>query len=128
LDTKRRVGKKRILVVEDQEDNRKILRDLLRSEGYAVAEANNGLSALYAAKSKRPDLVLLDLDLPVIDGYETARRFKADPELNPIPIMAVTAYAMVGDEIIAGAAGCDEYLAKPFGLRELMARIGKFLP
>jgi response regulator RpfG family c-di-GMP phosphodiesterase len=78
---------KRILVVEDQEDNRQILRDLLLSSGYEILEAGDGLQAIEQAAKHRPDLILMDIQLPVLDGYESTRRIKADPDLNMIPII-----------------------------------------
>jgi two-component system, cell cycle response regulator DivK len=87
---------KRILVVEDQEDNRQILRDLLASTDYEIVEAENGLEALAAVAKHRPDLILMDIQLPILDGYEATRRIKADPELRSIPIIAVTSYALSG--------------------------------
>ena len=114
---------KRILVVEDQEDNRKILRDLLTSVGYEVIEAVDGAAGVLAAEAHRPDLILMDIQLPVLDGYEATRRIKAQPELRAIPIIAVTSYALSGDEIKAREAGCDDYVTKPFSPRALLAKI-----
>jgi two-component system, cell cycle response regulator DivK len=94
---------KRILVVEDQ-DNRQILRDLLGSAGYEMTEAWDGEASVSAAKEQRPDLILTDIQLPLMDGYEATRRIKADPELKNIPIMAVTSYALSGDDDKAHAA------------------------
>ena len=96
---------KRILVVEDQEDNRQILRDLLASAGYEMTEAWDGEASVSAAKEQRPDLILMDIQLPLMDGYEATRRIKADPELKSIPIIAVTSYALSGDDGKAHAAG-----------------------
>ena len=118
---------KRILVVEDQEDNRQIVRDLLTANDYEMTEAENGEEALAAVAKDRPDLILMDIQLPVIDGYEAARRIKADPTLRHIPIIAVTSYALSGDEAKALAAGCDGYIAKPFSPRQLLAKIREFL-
>jgi two-component system cell cycle response regulator DivK len=89
---------KRILVVEDQEDNRAILRDLLTAADFEYVEATNGVEGVDAAERERPDLILMDIQLPEIDGYEATRRIKANPELNPIPIIAVTSFALSGDE------------------------------
>jgi two-component system, cell cycle response regulator DivK len=118
---------KRILVVEDQEDNRQILRDLLLSSGYEILEAGDGLQAIEQAAKHRPDLILMDIQLPVLDGYESARRIKANPDLNMIPIIVVTSYALSGDEEKARAAGCDAYVAKPFSPRALLAKMREFL-
>ena len=114
---------KRILVVEDQEDNRRIVRDLLASVGYTLIEAHDGKAGVELAREHRPDLILMDIQLPELDGYEATRRIKADPELQPIPIVVVTSYALSGDDQKAVAAGCDAYVAKPFSPRQLLATI-----
>jgi len=95
-----------ILVVEDQMDNRQILRDLLGNAGYQLVEAENGEEALAAIAQKRPDLILMDIQLPVMDGYEATRRIRANPDLQSIRIITVTSYALAGDEAKALAAGC----------------------
>lgn len=118
---------KRILVVEDQEDNRQILRDLLGSIGYEMLEANDGAAAVTQAVEHKPDLILMDIQLPVMDGYEATRRIKANPELRSIPIIVVTSYALSGDEEKARAAGCDAYVTKPYSTRALRAKIAEFL-
>ena len=117
-----------ILVVEDQEDNRQIVRDLLTITDYEVTEAENGEEALASVAKQRPDLILMDIQLPIMDGYEATRRLKADPALRAIPIIAVTSYALSGDEEKARAAGCDDFVPKPFSPRELLAKIRKYLP
>jgi len=119
---------KRILVVEDQEDNRRILRDLLTSADYELIEAENGVEALAAAAKDRPDLILMDIQLPVMDGYEATRRLKADQASAAIPIIAVTSYALSGDEAKARDAGCDDFVPKPYSPRQLLAKIRKYLP
>lgn len=119
---------KRILVVEDQEDNRQILRDLLASAGYEMIEAADGEVGLAAAKKERPDLIIMDIQLPLLDGYEATRCIKADPDLKDIPVIVVTSYALSGDDIKARAAGCDAYVTKPFSPRTLLATIKEFLP
>lgn len=118
---------KRILVVEDHEDNRQILRDLLGSAGYEMIEAGNGEAGVAAAAAEHPDLILMDIQLPILDGYEATRQIKADPALNAIPIIVVTSYALSGDEEKARLAGCDAYVAKPYSPRQLLARIRDFL-
>ena len=118
----------RILVVEDQPDNRQIIRDLLTSAGYALIEAEDGEAGVRLAGVHRPDLILMDIQLPLLDGYEATRRIKADPELRAIPIIVVTSYALSGDEAKATAAGCNAYVAKPFSPRQLLATIRRFLP
>jgi len=117
-----------ILVVEDQVDNRQILRDLLGNAGYDLVEAENGQEALAAVARQRPDLILMDIQLPVMDGYETTRRLKSDPGTKSIPIIVVTSYALSGDETKARAAGCDAYVTKPFSPRQLLAKVREFLP
>jgi two-component system cell cycle response regulator DivK len=117
-----------ILVVEDQEDNRQILRDLLSSAGYEMMEAGDGEQALTAVARRRPDLILMDIQLPMMDGYEATRRIKSDPALKAIPIIVVTSYALSGDEDKARAAGCDAYVAKPYSPRALLAKIREYVP
>jgi two-component system cell cycle response regulator DivK len=117
-----------ILVVEDQEDNRRILRDLLTSAGFELIEATTGEEGVRLAKTRRPDLILMDIQMPVLDGYEATRQIKAVAELQPIPIIVVTSYALSGDDAKARAAGADAYVAKPFSPRELLAKIRQFLP
>ncbi len=119
---------KRILVVEDQEDNRQIIRDMLSATDYEITEAENGEQALAAVTKQRPDLILMDIQLPVLDGYEATRRIKADPDLKSIPIIAVTSYALSGEEAKARAAGCDDYVPKPYSPRHLLAKIRQYLP
>lgn len=119
---------RRILVVEDQEDNRRIMRDLLENSGYEIIEAVNGLDGVRAAESLPPDLILMDVQLPGIDGYEATRRIKANPDLKGIPIIIVTSYALSGDDLKAFEAGCDAYVSKPFSPRNLLAKVREFLP
>jgi two-component system cell cycle response regulator DivK len=118
---------KKILVVEDQEDNRQILRDLLSSAGYEMSEAENGVEALAAVAKERPDLILMDIQLPIMDGYEATRRIKSDPKTRAIPIIVVTSYALSGDEAKAREVGCDAYVTKPYSPRALLAKIREFL-
>jgi len=118
---------KRILVVEDQEDLRGVLRDLLTGSGYAVIEAGDGEAGVAKAKSDRPDLILMDIQMPLIDGYEATRRIKVDPALKPIPIIAVSSFAMKGDEEKARAAGCDHYVTKPYSPIQVLRLIRGFL-
>jgi two-component system cell cycle response regulator DivK len=119
---------KRILVVEDQEDNRRIVRDLLKSVGFEMLEATTGEEGIRLAETGRPDLILMDIQMPVLDGYEATRRIKATAELRHIPIIVVTSYALSGDDAKARAAGADGYVAKPFSPRDLLAKIRQFLP
>jgi two-component system, cell cycle response regulator DivK len=118
---------KRILVVEDQPDNRQIIRDMLADTGYEIAEAENGEEALAAIAKQRPDLILMDIQLPVMDGYAATRRIKTDPALKSIPVIAVTSYALSGEEKKAREAGCDDYVPKPYSPRQLMAKIRQYL-
>jgi two-component system, cell cycle response regulator DivK len=118
---------KRILVVEDTENNRRILNDLLTRSGFEVIEANDGEKGVAMASERKPDLILMDIQLPIVDGYEATRRIKSDPALREIPIIAVTSYALSGDEAKARAAGCDGYVAKPFSPRVILATVREFL-
>jgi two-component system cell cycle response regulator DivK len=118
----------RILVIEDQEDNRRIVRDLLTSVGYEVVEAETGEAGVTLAETARPSLILMDIQLPGIDGYEATRRIRANPILRHIPIIAITSYALSGDDVKAFEAGCDDYLAKPYDPFELLAKIRERLP
>jgi len=119
---------RRILVIEDQEDNRRILCDLLTTRGYEIIEATTGLDGVSIAEKERPNLILMDIQLPGIDGYEATRRIKANPILHQIPIIAVTSYALSGDDAQALEAGCDAYVAKPFSPRALLAKIREYVP
>ena len=119
---------KLILVVEDQEDNRRIMRDLLTSAGYEVIEAVTGEEGVAAAETHRPDLILMDIQLPGLDGYEATRQIKANPDLEHIPIIVVTSYALSGDDVKAFEAGCNAYVSKPFSPREHLAKIREYLP
>ena len=118
---------KRILVVEDTVNNRRILNDLLTNAGFEVVEAFDGEKGVAMAAECHPDLILMDIQLPLVDGYEATRRIKAIPELKAVPIIAVTSYALSGDEAKALAAGCDGYFAKPFSPRVILAKIREFL-
>jgi two-component system cell cycle response regulator DivK len=116
-----------ILVVEDQADNRRILRDMLSNAGYELVEAESGEEALTAVETHRPDLILMDIQLPVMDGYEATRRIRSNPDLKSVPIIAVTSYALAGDEAKALAAGCSAYVTKPFSPRALLAKVQEHL-
>jgi two-component system cell cycle response regulator DivK len=122
---------KRILIVEDQEDLRGVLQTLLAGSGYEVAEAADGQAGVAHAKSEPPDLILMDIQMPVMDGYETTRQIKADPKLKATPIIAVSSFAMKGDEEKARAAGCDHYVIKPYSplqqLRVIRGYLGEQL-
>jgi two-component system cell cycle response regulator DivK len=118
---------KRILVVEDQEDLRGVLRDLFTSSGYTVIEAVDGAAGVAMAKSDRPDIILMDIQMPIIDGYEATRQIKGDPDLTSIPIVAVSSFAMKGDEEKARAAGCDDYVTKPYSPVQLLRMVRGYL-
>ena len=119
---------KRILVVEDQPDSRQIIRDMVAGTDYEITEAENGEEALAAIAKQRPDLILMDIQLPIMDGYTATRRTKTDPALRSIPIIAVTSYALAVEEKKARAAGCDDYVTKPFSPRQLLAKIRQYMP
>jgi two-component system cell cycle response regulator DivK len=118
---------KRILVVEDDADNRRIVVKVLTMEGYAVLEATDGNAAVGLARSERPDLILMDLALPYVDGWQATRTLKADPACADIPIIALTAFAMKGDDERARQAGCDAYLSKPCRPQTLREVVRSFL-
>ena len=118
---------KRILVIEDQEDNRLILNDLLTSFGYEVLEAVTGEEGLNLAENSNPELILMDIQLPLMDGYEVTRRIKANPKLKQVNIIAVTSFALSGDKEKALAAGFDGYIAKPYKPMQLLAAIREWL-
>jgi CheY-like chemotaxis protein len=117
---------KKILIVEDVEFNRDLLMQIL-DEDYAVVTADDGAAGVAKAAAERPDLVLMDLSLPVIDGWEATRRIKADPSTASIPVIALTAHAMSGDEEKAKAAGCDDFLTKPVDEDLLFAALRRWL-
>jgi two-component system cell cycle response regulator DivK len=119
---------KRILIVEDTEDNRQIMRDLLTGAGFDLIEAHDGGAGVTMADEHKPDLILMDFQLPVLNGYEATRRIKANPATRDIPVIAVTSYALSGDEAKAMEVGCSGYIAKPFSPRKLLAKVREFLP
>ena len=118
---------RRVLVVDDDEDNRLVLSDRLAAEGFEVHEARDAEEGLKLAETLRPDLILMDLWLPGIDGYEATRRIKAHRDLARIPVIAVTSYALKGDDDKAAEAGCDGYLAKPYDPVALIETIRRYL-
>jgi two-component system cell cycle response regulator DivK len=117
---------KRILVVEDQELNMDLLVQLLEDE-YEVLTATDGAAGIKLAERERPDLILMDLSLPVVDGWEATRRIKANDSLKHIPVIALTAHAMVGDAERARACGCDDYLPKPLDEDLLFEKLDQLL-
>jgi len=119
---------KTILVIEDNEDNRRIMRDLLMSNGYEVIEAVTGEEGITAAETYRPNLILMDVQLPGMNGYEAAQRIKANTDLQKVPIIVVTSYALSGEDVKAFEAGCDAYVSKPFSPRKLLTKIREYVP
>ncbi|MDQ7025177.1 MAG: response regulator [Anaerolineae bacterium] len=117
----------RILCVEDNPQNMRLVRKILKRGGYTVLEAENGLSGVQIAEDERPDLILMDVNLPDIDGLEATKRIKAQSALHHIPIIALTANAMYGDEERCLAAGCDYYISKPFDKDQLLDMVTRFL-
>ncbi len=118
---------KRILIVEDNELNMKLLRDVLEAYGYATITTAEGAASLALARENRPDLILMDLQLPDISGFDAVRQLKDHEETRLIPVVAVTAFAMIGDERKALTCGCDAYLAKPILLRDFLNLVEKFI-
>ena len=117
----------KILLVEDNEDNRDMLSRRLIRKGYDVSLANDGGEGVSQAAAERPDLILMDMSLPVLDGWEATRRIKADPATRGIPVIALTAHAMSDDRDKAVAAGCDDYDTKPVDLPRLLGKIAGLL-
>jgi CheY-like chemotaxis protein len=118
---------RKILYVEDNEDNVFMLASRLRRKGFEVVIARDGEEGINVARTELPDLILMDLSLPVLDGWEATRRLKESPETQSIPIIVLTAHAMTGDREKAVAAGADEYDTKPVRLPGLLAKIESFL-
>jgi two-component system cell cycle response regulator DivK len=116
-----------ILVIEDQDDNRRIVRDLLTSAGMAVLEARDGAEGVRMAATMKPDVILMDIQMPIMDGYEATRRIRSAAETKHIPIIVVTSYALSGDDAKAHLAGASAYIAKPFSPRVLLAKIRELL-
>jgi two-component system, cell cycle response regulator DivK len=117
-----------IMVVEDYDDTRLLLRRVLEIKGYRVLEAINGQQAVDIAEREHPDLILMDLDLPILDGIAATQRIRQHAELSRVPIVAVTAYPMSYTHVKAFAKGCNEYMAKPIDLNELTELLSRYLP
>lgn len=117
----------KVLVVEDNQDSRELVVKVLTSRGYTVVEAVDGEDALKKAQEERPSLVLMDISLPKLNGYEVTRRLKAMEELRDVPVIALTAHAMKGDREKALEAGCRGYISKPINIRELPEQVRRFL-
>ncbi|MEM0906410.1 MAG: response regulator [Pseudomonadota bacterium] len=118
----------RVLIVEDNELNMKLFHDLLEASGMTILQTRNGIDALDVAKREKPDLIVMDIQLPEMSGLEVTEKIKSDPELAPIPVIAVTAFAMKGDEERIRAAGCEAYLSKPISIDRFISTVKAFLP
>ncbi|MFZ4828101.1 MAG: response regulator [Phototrophicaceae bacterium] len=122
------MGTARILVIEDNPDNMMLITDVLESLEYQVLQATDGEQGIIKTQAEIPDLILMDLSLPKVDGWTATRQIKGDSSLKHIPIIALTAHAMMGDKERALNAGCDDYLSKPINLKELAGKLKKYLP
>ncbi|OPB31711.1 response regulator [Bartonella sp. AR 15-3] len=118
---------KKVMIVEDNELNMKLFRDLIEACGYETIETRNGLIALDLARSSKPSLILMDIQLPEISGIDIIKQLKEDEELKSIPIIAVTAFAMKGDEERIRASGCEEYMSKPISVTHFITTVKSFL-
>ena len=118
---------KRVMIVEDNELNMKLFRDLIEAHGYRTVQTRNGLTAMDLAREHRPDLILMDIQLPEISGLDVTRQLKGDAELRTIPVIAVTAFAMKGDEERIRQGGCEAYISKPISVGRFIETIKTFL-
>ena len=118
---------KKILIVEDNELNMKLFNDLLESKGYEVIQTRNGMETLNLAREHKPDLILMDIQLPEVSGLDVTRWLKEDDELAPIPVIAVTAFAMQGDEQRIRQGGCEAYISKPISVKSFLETIQYYL-
>ena len=118
---------KTVLIVEDNELNMKLFHDLLEAQGYQTVGTRNGIDALDLARKHHPDLVLMDIQLPEVSGLEVTKWLKDDPDLKAIPVVAITAFAMRGDEEKIKSGGCEAYIAKPISVSNFLSTIGRFL-
>ena len=118
---------KTVMIVEDNELNMKLFRDLIEAHGYRTVQTRSGLTAMDLARSERPDLILMDIQLPEISGLDVTRQLKADRELKVIPVIAVTAFAMKGDEERIREGGCEAYISKPISVTRFIDTIKSFL-
>src|SRR5271155_3732253 len=119
---------KRVLIVEDNDLNMKLFHDLLEAHGYDILQTKDGLEALRLARQHHPDLILMDIQLPEVSGLEVTKWIKEDEELRAIPIIAVTAFAMKGDEEKIREGGCEAYIAKPISVASFLRTVERFLP
>ncbi|WP_341990224.1 response regulator [Azorhizobium sp. AG788] len=117
---------KTVMIVEDNELNMKLFHDLLEAHGYRTVETRNGIEAMDLARAHQPDLILMDIQLPEVSGLEVTKWLKADPELKSIPVVAVTAFAMKGDEERIRAGGCEAYLSKPISVAKFLETVKLF--
>ena len=118
---------KTVLIVEDNELNMKHFHDLLEAHGYAILQTKDGIEAMKIARQKRPDLILMDIQLPEVSGLEVTKWLKEDPDLRAIPVVAVTAFAMKGDEDKIRQGGCEAYIAKPISVAKFLETVQRFL-
>ena len=118
---------KQVLIVEDNELNMKVFHDLLFADGYATIQTRNGMDALGLAREHRPDLILMDIQLPEVSGLEVTKWLKEDDELRDIPVVAVTAFAMKGDEERIRQGGCEAYISKPISIGTFIATVRQFI-
>jgi two-component system cell cycle response regulator DivK len=118
---------KTVLIVEDNELNMKLFHDLLEAHGYATIETRNGIEALELARTRMPDLILMDIQLPEVSGLDVTRWLKEDERTRPIPVIAVTAFAMKGDEERIRGGGCEAYLSKPISVSKFLETVRHFL-
>lgn len=118
---------KRVMIVEDNELNMKLFHDLLEARGYEILQTRDGMEALKMARVEKPDLILMDIQLPEVSGLEVTKWLKEDDDLKAIPVIAVTAFAMKGDEEKIREGGCEAYIAKPISVSNFLATVEKFL-
>jgi len=118
---------KTVLIVEDNDLNMKLFHDLLEAHGYNTLQTNDGMEALRIARAERPDLILMDIQLPEVSGLEVTKWLKEDDDLRPIPVVAVTAFAMKGDEERIREGGCEDYIAKPISVQTFLETVQKYL-
>ena len=123
-----RPAQKKVLIVEDNDLNMKLFNDLLEAHGYFTLQTKDGVEALRMARQHRPDLILMDIQLPEVSGLEVTKWLKEDDDLRAIPVIAVTAFAMKGDEEKIRDGGCEAYIAKPISVASFMRTVERFLP
>ena len=118
---------KTVMIVEDNELNMKLFNDLLEAKGYSTIQTRNGMEALELARQHKPDLILMDIQLPEVSGLEVTKWLKEENELHAIPVIAVTAFAMKGDEERIRAGGCEDYIAKPISVVDFLEKVKRYL-